>query len=917
MSLTAAVPSRAPHWSGSLAFRLGLLCAILVVPLTWLGIQQYVEIHRQIATTREEQRGIDLVAMSVGVLQLSARVEPDSPRAPRAAVGEALAALERAAAGVPEVPVIARRAHELRAQWARIEQSRSASDFASFGNALLDSIGDIADGTRIAFESQVETGDIGDALDNTYALRFERLIAAYRTAAGTRPGYPADVMARIAMAGYLARSEATDAPLDIDMRGALREDPTLRAWLEKPYRDALGATNGLRAPLVAIVRGEPVTSESLAALARRHAALVEASAVYFDTLHGTLSDLLDVRLERLDREDRILTSVLFAGIAVLIGVTILIVRAVGRRHRNELLSAQQDAERLSAELARQRAERALLLTEAQFRAVFERSQMGIAMLARDGSTIESNGALKTLVGDDTNSLIPANDPDFRALVEGRRGTYQSEKPLKRPNGATVWVEITLSPVSVPQPEETAAIAIVQDITERKAVDERLRYAASHDELTALPNRTEFVREVSAALSDRENCDRSAVLFIDLDGFKLINDGLGHHAGDRVLAASARRLRAACRPGDIVARFHGDEFAILLRNISGETAVRAAAERVQSELRTPISVGGSVAMVTSSVGIVTLHPGYVDAEQVLRNADAAMYHAKARGRSHTALFDDSMYQKVASHFRLSSDLRNALDRGQIQLAYQPIVSLIDGSVVGLEGLLRWEHPLYGSISPVDFIPVAEESDVILELGRFALEKAGTLLADIDRTHPDIELRSISVNLSVAQLAQGDVVGDVRRTLQHNGLEGKRLLLEVTETAIMDNGPQAVAIFASLRELGVRLCIDDFGTGYSSLRYLNEFPFDVLKIDRSFVRGTNGRLANEPIVTMLMRLAESLKVTVIAEGIETEEQRIKLRDGGCRFGQGFLFAQALSETEIVPWLEAAAQHKTRRSRLRIAP
>jgi EAL domain-containing protein (putative c-di-GMP-specific phosphodiesterase class I) len=208
-------------------------------------------------------------------------------------------------------------------------------------------------------------------------------------------------------------------------------------------------------------------------------------------------------------------------------------------------------------------------------------------------------------------------------------------------------------------------------------------------------------------------------------------------------------------------------------------------------------------------------------------------------------------------------------------------------------------------------------VINELGRFALEKAGALLADIDREHPDIELRSISVNLSVAQLAQGDIVDDVRRTLQQNGLEGKRLLLEVTETAIMDNGPQAAAIFASLRELGVRLCIDDFGTGYSSLRYLNEFPFDVLKIDRSFVRGTSGRLANEPIVTMLMRLAESLKVTVIAEGIETEEQRIRLRDGGCRFGQGFLFAQALSEAEIVPWLEAAAQHKARRPRLRIAP
>ena len=367
----------------------------------------------------------------------------------------------------------------------------------------------------------------------------------------------------------------------------------------------------------------------------------------------------------------------------------------------------------------------------------------------------------------------------------------------------------------------------------------------------------------------------------------------------------------------MARFHGDEFAILLRNIAGEQAARAAAERVQNELRTPISVGGQVAMVTSSVGIVTLHPGYVDAEQVLRNADAAMYHAKSRGRSNTALFDDSMYQKVASHFRIASELRQALTKGQIHLAYQPIVALSDTSVVGLEGLLRWEHPQFGSISPTEFIPVAEESDTIFELGRFALEEACKLLAMLDRTNPAISPPSISVNLSVSQIAQGDIVDDVRRALRNNGLHGKRLLLEVTETAIMDNGAQASTIFASLRELGVRLCIDDFGTGYSSLRYLHEFPFDVLKVDRSFIRGSEGGIANEPIVTMLMRLAESLKVTVIAEGIETEEQRIKLREGGCRFGQGFLFAPALSEREIVPWLEGAVDRKARRAHLRIAP
>ena len=912
-----AVPTRATHWYASLAFRLVLLSVILIVPLAWLGLDQYRQIHRSIAITSGEKRSLGFIDQSLLILQQSARVQNGSPAATSAKVAAGLEKLERIASAMPDVPIAAESAGDLRRAWAAIDRHRDPAALAAFGDRTIDAISEVADASRFTFEPEVSLGDVADALDDTYAHQFERLAAGYRNVAQSGvPGKPAPIAARIAVAGVLARSDATRSPLNLDMQEAFREAPWLEKVLGRPWRDSARAADELRDSLVEVMQGRPVDAALAGRLAERHVRLLSTGQVFFTSLSGVVRNLLDARLAGLDRDDRIVTSVGFAGCAVLVGLSILVGRAVSRRHRSELLVAQRDAARLSAELARQRAERALLLTEAQFRAVFERSQMGIALIARDGSTIESNGAMRSMLGESMQALISPGDKEFVELVEGRRGTYHGERHIDRPDGSTVWVEITVSPVSVPQPEETAAIAIVQDITERKAVDERLRYAASHDELTRLPNRTEFVREVSAVLADRTTSERHAVLFIDLDGFKLVNDGLGHFAGDRVLAASARRLRSACRPGDVVARFHGDEFAILLRDINGEQAARAAADRVQKELRTPISVGGSVAMVTSSVGIVTLHPGYVDAEQVLRNADAAMYHAKSRGRSHTAVFDDSMYQKVASHFRIASELRHALQKGQIQLFYQPIVALGDASVVGLEGLLRWEHPEYGSISPDDFIPVAEESEVIFELGRFALQKAAELLAGLDQKAPGITPPSISVNLSVAQLAQGDIVDDVRRTLLQNKLEGKRLLLEVTETAIMDNGANASTIFANLRELGVRLCIDDFGTGYSSLRYLHEFPFDVLKIDRSFVCGADGLLANEPIITMLMNLADSLKVTVIAEGIETEEQRSKLREGGCRFGQGFLFAPALSQEAILPWLEAAAERKGRR-RLRIAP
>ncbi len=580
-------------------------------------------------------------------------------------------------------------------------------------------------------------------------------------------------------------------------------------------------------------------------------------------------------------------------------------RLIVRRYRRDLERAKEQARMLSAELARSQAEHARMLTDAHFTAVFDRSQLGIALLDRSGATAECNPALRESLGDATPRIVPERDARFADLIAGSEPTYQYEGPLARGDGSFIWSEITVSSIDVPESEAVAAIAIVQDITERKAIDERLRFAAAHDDLTLLPNRSQFLLRLDEVLARGVDLGRYAVLFVDLDKFKLVNDTLGHSAGDRVIAIAAARLVATTRAGDIVARLHGDEFAVVVSDLGTRVPGEIVAERIKKTFLAPITIDGTAVVLTASVGIVPGLTGYQAAESVLRDADVAMYNAKKLGRSTAVAFDDGMHARLSNHMRMLTEIRLAIDREEFRLVYQPIVDLASGDIRGVEALMRWHHPKLGVVSPVDFIPVAEETDAIEYLGRLALRETCAMLARMDAA--GMAPITASVNLSVPHLSNGEVVTDVRNVLAASSIHAPRLMLELTESALLENGTRAAKVLNELAGIGVRLCIDDFGTGYSSLRYLHEYPIATLKIDRSFVFAEDESLANEPIVQMLLTLAHSLNMSAIAEGIESEGQRAGLLARGCNFGQGYLFSRPLDEANLIGWIAGRAHER----------
>lgn len=432
-----------------------------------------------------------------------------------------------------------------------------------------------------------------------------------------------------------------------------------------------------------------------------------------------------------------------------------------------------------------------------------------------------------------------------------------------------------------------------DITDRKLAEEQLSHDALHDALTGLPNRALFMDRLGRALTrvTRQKQSIFAVLFLDLDRFKIINDSLGHVIGDQLLMGIAQRLQGCLRPGDTVARLGGDEFTLLLEDISDASDAVHIAERIQKELAIPFNLGGHEVFTTASIGITQSGVGYERPEDVLRDADTAMYDAKMSGKARHALFNATMHAHALSLLQLETDLRRALERREFRVYYQPIVSLETGCIAGFEALLRWQHPRRGFLSPLEFIPVAEETGLILPIGGWVLREACRQMRMWQIQFPSTRSLSISVNISGKQFTQPNLVEQIEQILRETGLSAESLKLEITESVIIQHGDATEAMLTQLRNLGVQLCIDDFGTGYSSLSYLHRFPVDMLKIDRSFVSriGTNGE--NAEIVGAIVALAQTLGMSAVAEGTETEEQLAQLRLLKCDFGQGWWFSRAV--------------------------
>jgi diguanylate cyclase (GGDEF)-like protein/PAS domain S-box-containing protein len=483
-----------------------------------------------------------------------------------------------------------------------------------------------------------------------------------------------------------------------------------------------------------------------------------------------------------------------------------------------------------------------------------------------------------------------------------------EGSIRRPDGVRRVVQLLGHPQRNEDGEMIGLVGTLTDITERKQVEERLAYEALHDPLTGIPNRAYFMEQLNVAVQGGRTAPNPAfaVLFIDLDRFKVINDSLGHLVGDQLLIECAHRLGSVVREGDLVARLGGDEFAILIHNIANLEEPVAVAQRIHEVLQVPVLLEGREVFISASVGVSSNLTGSMEAVDFLRDADTAMYQAKHNGRGQSALFDPQMYEEVATQLTLENDLQRALERQELRLEYQPIVALHSAQVVGFEALVRWHHPRWGVISPSTFIPLAEETGLILSIGEWTQRTACQQLQQWRQRLPQAADLMMSVNLSVKQFANPHLIASIDEALANAHLSPYDLRLEITESALIENPETAESLLADLQERGLQICIDDFGTGYSSLSMVHRFPVQILKIDRSFT----SRLEDDPrgvaMVQSILALAHSLGMIAIAEGVETLTQWHVLQDLGCTYGQGYYIATPMTGADVEAFLLGWPNH-----------
>jgi len=528
--------------------------------------------------------------------------------------------------------------------------------------------------------------------------------------------------------------------------------------------------------------------------------------------------------------------------------------------------------------------------------------VGVTITGTDGTILFTNPAEhilhgyepNELVGREGRRLVPAEFAKPLTVEQMRNlRSWKRERLNVRKDGSMFPAQLISDVVLGAGGEPLGIVTICEDISERKLVEQQLFRHAFYDDLTGLPNRVLFLERLGRALARSRGRSDSvyAVLYLDLDRFKLVNDGLGHHIGDQLLVAIARRLEQCLRPADTVARLGGDEFTILVDDLKEVEGATQLAERVQAGLALPFSFAGQHVYTSASIGIAVGTREYHRGEDVLRDADIAMYRAKALGKARYEVFDSAMHLHALSLLQLETDLRHAVERNEITAHYQPIVSLATGEVTGFEALARWQHPQRGLILPDAFIPLAEETGLILPLGRALLREACRQVAQLEDTR-----LTVSVNLSPRQLGDDGLLATIDEVLVTTAFPANRLKLEITESAIMGNADAAIAVLLELRARGVEIQIDDFGTGYSSLSYLQKLPVDTLKIDRSFVSRIDEPGEKAEIVESIIALARSLDLEVIAEGIENERQLARLRTLRCDLGQGYLLAKPMPAEDL---------------------
>jgi diguanylate cyclase (GGDEF)-like protein/PAS domain S-box-containing protein len=559
---------------------------------------------------------------------------------------------------------------------------------------------------------------------------------------------------------------------------------------------------------------------------------------------------------------------------------------------------------------------ALRESEERFRSAFDHAA-GMALVAPDGRWIQVNRSLCGMLGYSEDELLAGNfqlitHPDdlnlmldqLRKLNEGTISSLQLEQRYLHKNRQLRWVLLSVSTVNDAQNRSANLIFQMQDITDRKLAEEKLVHDAFHDALTGLPNRILFMDRLKQSVhrAKRKKHFPFGVLFLDFDRFKLINDSLGHMAGDQLLIAIASRLEKSVRPADTVARLGGDEFTILVEDLNSPDEAIVVVKRLLRNLAEPFKVSGREVFITASVGVALSTAGYEHAEDVLRDADTAMYRAKSLGKARYEIFDKAMHANATDLLQIETDLWRALERKELTLDYQPIVSLRTGRIAGFEALLRWLHPARGIVSPLEFISVAEETGLIVPIGQWVLNQACRQAREWQTRYPQEPPLHVSVNLSAKQFMQPDLIDQVGLALDSSGLNPASLKVEITESMVMQSLESTTHMLKQLRGLGVEISLDDFGTGYSSLSCLHRFPISVLKVDRSFVSSMTDDQEHLEIVRTIMALARNLKMDVVAEGVETLEQAEELRAMNCEYGQGYYFSRALNAESAVRLLSA---------------
>lgn len=605
-------------------------------------------------------------------------------------------------------------------------------------------------------------------------------------------------------------------------------------------------------------------------------------------------------------------AVMFAAVPVVVFVFL----AYRMYLRNvEMSIGQAEQAREYAQAMKERTT-ALRDSEERFRRAFDHAPIGIAIVSPLGKWLKTNRALSRILGytpkefkEMTFHQIMFDDDLGKTLIklnEVQSGTLEGcelEQRYRHKNGSTVWVSWSASTAGNIGDTGANFIFQLQDISEKKIAEAKLQHEASHDSLTGLPNRAHFMKRLDAALHRfrSEPKYRVSILFIDLDRFKVVNDSLGHFVGDELLVAIAGRLNASMRPPDMVARLGGDEFVVLVEGRYYSEKITRIADRIQKKISTPFKLEGHEVFTTASIGILNVSDQHLTAEDVIRDADTAMYQAKRSGKARHETFDDAMRDAARETHQLETDLRKAIQNGDLKVHYQPIYALDGDSLYALEALARWEHPRLGQISPDRFIPLVEEIGLMDDLGDHVMRTACTEFGSLRRENAELRNVKLSINISSKQFGEEGILDRIENILAETRFPSERLKLEITETVFFEDHERASSVLGRLRAMGIETDIDDFGTGYSNLGYLVRLPISTLKIDKSFVMPMTENPANREVIRTVISLAENLGFKVVAEGIESEHQRDILRSLGCDYGQGYFYSRPLSIAALTEFLD----------------